>query len=356
MRRCLFVLIVYILLAGIVKAGDEPVKAKSDKIWGDNKKKITYMEGNVRIEQGSTVIITETSQVDLDKKIAVFENQLQLVSADVTITADYLEYNFKSKVGTFLRNIVLSRKEVKDTQGNVTKDAFKLSAEDLYFESDTKNFKVKSQGTVEHKDFIGTADLIEYNDKKQELTFRGNAKIKRPSGEEIKGNEVVINTKDNSIIVDDKVKLVNEDVTILGDDLNYDYRKKQGVFNSNVILERAETKNARGKVTKDHFKLTTAGLDFESDTKNFKTKGKATVEHKDFTGSADHIEYNDKQQQMKFLNNAYLKRPKGEEIRGDMITIYINDKSFIVNNHVDINYKVDVNNENQTDKKRKRFP
>ncbi len=357
MKRCLLALVVCIcLITSIAKAGTEPVKAKSDKIWGDNKKKLTYMEGHVRIEQGPTVITTETTQVDLDKRIATFENKLQLISSDVIITADYLEYNFKSKVGTFLRNIILNRNEVKDTLGKVTKDGFKLSAESLYFESDTKNFKVQNQGMVEHKDFIGTADLIEYNDKKQELIFRGNAKIKRPSGEEINGNEVVINTQNRSIIVSGNVRLVNEDVTIVGENLNYDYHKNHGVFKSAIVLERAETKNASGKVTKEHFKLTTVGLEFESDTKNFVTRSKARVEHKDFTGFADHIEYNDKQQQMKFVNNSYLKRPKGEEIRGDMITIYINDKSFTVSNHVDINYKVNLNNENQTDKKRKRFP
>ena len=346
----------FYLLASVVKAGDEPVQVKSDQIWGDNKKNLTYLAGNVRLQQGSTVITTETTEVDLNKKIATIENKLQLTSSEVTITANHLEYNFKAKTGTFLQNIILYRRELKDSLGNVTKDSFKLSADNLYFESDTKNFRVQNQGLLEHKDFTGTADLLEYNDKQQELTFLGNAKIKRPSEEEIDGDEVIINTQNNSIIAKKSVRLVHEDVTILGDELRYDYRERHGVFNSKVVLERAEIKNSSGKVAKDHFKLSTVGLDFDSDTKNFATDSKGRVEHKDFIGFADRIQYNDKLQQMNFIGNAYLKRPKGEDLHGDRMTIFIHDKSFTVSNHVDIHYKVNEINENQTDKKRKRFP
>jgi lipopolysaccharide transport protein LptA len=346
------------LLTGIAKADDETVKVKSDKIWGDNKKKTTYMEGNVRIVQGTTTITTDSTQVDLDKKIAIFEDKLCLIHPDVTITADHLEYNFKKKVGTFSQNVTLSRKEMKDSQGKVTKDAFKLTTAELYFESVTKDFTAKSQGRVEHKDFTGTANLIEYSDKKQELLFSGNANIKRPNGELITGEEVVINTKTNSIIVRDKVHLINEDVTILGEHLEYDYKKNHGTFTDNIVLDRAETKNASGKVIKDHFKLKTAGLYFESDTKNFVTQNQGTVEHKEFNGSADQIEYNDILQLLKFKKNAYIKRPKGEEIHGDSITIFIKDKNFIVKEHADINFKVDSADEAQAKegKARKRFP
>jgi lipopolysaccharide transport protein LptA len=335
----------------MVKAADDPVQAKGDKIWGDTKRNITYMEGNVRITQGSTVITTALTKVDLDKKIAIFEHQVKLTHPDVTIDADGLEYNFKQKTGTFTKHVILSRVEVKDAQGKVTKDAFKLTAEELYFESDTKNFIAKSQGAVEHKEFSGTADWIEYSDIKQELLFKGNANIKRPNGETITGEEIVINTQTNSFIVKNKVKLVNEDVIILGEHLEYDYKKKQGTFTDNVVLNRTETKNAQGKITKDQFKLTTTGLNFESDTKNFVTQGQGTVEHKEFTGLADQIEYHDKLQELKFKNNAHLKRPKGEEINGDLITIYIKDKSFVVTNHVTINFKVEEDDQPPKDKK-----
>lgn len=357
MRRSLIGWVVcFYLLASVAKAGDEPVEVKSDQIWGDNKKNLTYLAGNVRLKQGSIEITTESAEVDLHKKIAIFENKLQLTSGEFTIGADRLEYNLKAKTGTFLENVVLYRKEIKDDRGNVTQDSFKLSADILYFESDTRNFRVPNQGLAEHKDFTGTADVIAYNDKRQELTFLGNARIKRPNEEEIDGDEVTVNTLNHSIIAKKTVRLVHEDVTILGDELRYDYREKHGFFSSKVVLERAETKDSGGKVVKEQFKLSTVGLDFDSDTKDFATGGQGRVEHKDFIGIADLIEYHDKLQQMKLIGNAYLKRPEGEEVRGDRMSVFIEDKSFTVSNHVDIHYQVNPMNENQTDKKWKRFP
>jgi lipopolysaccharide transport protein LptA len=348
MKYRLMVLILCLcILTNPAQAADEPVQAKSDKIWGDTKKKLTYMEGNVRIVQGSTIITTDTTTVDQDKKVAVFENKLRLIHPDVTISADNLEYNFKKKSGTFSNHVILSRNEVKDAEGKVTKDAFKLTAAELYFESDTKNFIAERQGEVEHKDFSGTADTIEYSDQKQELLFSGNAKITRPSGETIAGAKVVINTQNNSIVVQNKVKLVNEDVTIRGGHLDYDYKQKQGTFSDNVILNRVETRDDKGKVTKDAFKLRTRKLFFESETKNFHTQTQGVVEHKDFNGSAALIEYNDSLQQLNFKDNAHLKRPKGEEVKGDLIIIYIKDKTFTVANHVNIHFKVDTAEDNQ---------
>ncbi len=356
MRRSLIGLVVcFCLLASVVKAGDEPVEVKSDKIWGDNRKNLTYLSGNVSLKQGSNEITTESAEVDLHKKIAIFKNKLQLTSSEVIIGADRLEYNLKAKTGTFLENVVLYRKELKDDRGNVTQDSLKLSADNLYFESDTRNFQVPNQGLAEHKDFRGTADFIAYNDKRQELTFLGNAKIKRPSGEEIVADEVIINTLNNSIIAKKRVRLVHEDVMILGDELRYDYREKHGVFSSKVVLERAETKDSAGKVVKDHFKLSTVGLEFDSDSKDFATGGPGRVEHKDFIGFADLIEYRDKLQQMKLIGEAYLKRPEGEEVCGERMTVFIQDKSFTVSNHVDIHYQVDPMNENQTSKKENAF-
>ncbi len=343
--RFLLIIIFLLTFTTLVQSANEPVKATGEKIWGDNKKDITFIEGNVQIIQGSTRIFTEKAKVDTEKKVAVFEEKVKLNHPDVTIEADSLEYNFKKKVGTFSKNIILDRAEVKDELGKVTKDAFQLTATELYFESDTKNFTAKKDGSVSHKDFTGTADIIEYNDKNQELLFKGHAYLKRPNEEKINGEEIKINTQTKSFIVNKEIKLVNDDVTINGSRLDYDYQQKKGVFQDNVILERAESKDEHGKITKEYFKLTTTELFFDSDTKNFSTKTKGTVEHKDFTGSADRIEYNNDREELVFNKNAHLTRPKGEEINGDLITIMIHDKSFIVTENVNINFNVEAEKE-----------
>ncbi|MGE5582256.1 MAG: LptA/OstA family protein [Bacillota bacterium] len=353
MKKWWFLVLFFIISAGLVKAANEPVKATGDKIWGDDKKKLTFLEGNVRIIQGSTMITTEKTRVDMDKKIASFGSGVKLSRPDLTIAADNLEYNFKKKSGSFTRNVLLNRSEVKDKEGKVTKDAFTLITEELYFEADTDNFLAKNRSQVEHREFTGSADLIAYDDRKQELCFTGNAYLKRPNGEEIRGAEIIINTQANSFAVKRQVELKNDEVTITANHLEYDYQKKNGTFSGNVILDRAETKDEHGKIVKEGFKLTSAKLYFESETKNFKTEDKGMVEHRDFTGSAVEIEYIDSKQVLTFKTNAFLKRPKEEEIRGNLITIYIKDKSFVVNQGVSIEFRVDSEKGAQENQDRK---
>jgi len=344
MAVLLFLCICIGLIAGAGPAVDaaEQVQVKSEQIWGDTKKNITYLEGNVQLTQGQTLITTEEAEVDQDKKVAFFKADLILTHPDVTITAHQLEYNFKKQTGTFSDDVVLSRNEVQDKQGKIIKDAFTLRAAKLYFESDTKNFIAQSEGEVEHKDFTGTANTIEYNDKKQELLFKGNAKLRRPGGEEITGAVIVVNTQNNNLSVPNKVKLVNQDVIVSAEQLAYDYKQKHGSFKEHVVLKRTETKDVNGKVTKEPFTLVTEGLYFESESKNFSTSSRATVENKDFNGSAVQINYNDALQQLKFMKDARLKRPKGETVSGDLISIDIKDKSFTVNSHVAVEFKVDA--------------
>jgi lipopolysaccharide export system protein LptA len=194
-------------LTGLVWGADEPVKMTGERINGDNEKKWAHIEGNVRIVQGSTVIITEAVEVDTDKKIAYFNSDLKLTHPDATITASNLEYYFKKKYGTFRINVVMDRKEQKDSKGKVTKEAFHLTCDELYFENDTKNFNAKGKARIVHKDFTGVADQINYDDKKQEMVFINNAYLTKPSKEEIKGDSVKIDLKAKKFIVQKNVTI-----------------------------------------------------------------------------------------------------------------------------------------------------
>jgi len=75
---------ILVITAGIAVASEE-VMVTGKSVWGDTKKKINYLEGNVRFVQGSTVITTEKVQVDLDRKSAVFEKKVKLTHPEVTI-------------------------------------------------------------------------------------------------------------------------------------------------------------------------------------------------------------------------------------------------------------------------------
>lgn len=203
-------LLLFHLAMGVSIFAEEPVKVTGNSIKGDTEKKITYIEGNVKIVQGSDVIFGDWARVDLDNKLLYLENQVVFKSADLTIEAWILDYNMKKKNGTFQKEVVLKRLEKKDKAKGDNKDPFTLYADELYFESNTKNFSA-FHGRIEHKEFNGTADRIEYHDKLQQLTLIGNSYLKRPEGEEVRGEQTKINLKDKSFIVEKNVT-INFDV------------------------------------------------------------------------------------------------------------------------------------------------
>lgn len=208
MRRWIgLILLCLILFPQFSWAEDQPVNAVGDKIWGDTQKKWAFLEGNVRITQGSTIINTANAQIDLDKKLIYLKDGVKLVHPEATIESNTLDYDLRKKIGTFKQSVVMNRGEIKDSTGKVTKDAFKLTCEQLYFESETKNFIAIGKGTINNKDFDGKADRIEYDDKTQELLLKENAYLKKPEGEEITGDQVKINLKDRSFIVEKNVTI-----------------------------------------------------------------------------------------------------------------------------------------------------
>lgn len=211
-RLNLWFIYVLLLLLGLPSwAAEEKIKVTGDSVWGDTKKKMTFVEGNVRIVQGSTIINTQNAEIDLDKKLAFLKNHVKLVHPDLIIEAEILDYDLRKKSGTFKEKVVMKRLETKNKSGEKAKDPFSLTAEEIYFESNTKNFIAKNKGSFSHKDFSGTADRIEYSDAQQELVFSENAFLKRPEGEEIRGDSIKINLQDRSFTVKNNVS-INFDV------------------------------------------------------------------------------------------------------------------------------------------------
>lgn len=200
----------YLGLGGIVAASDEPVKATGTYIYGDTEKKISHIDGNVRITQGSTVITTDKATIYMDKKQVVLEGKVVLVNPDAKITSDYLDYDLRKKTGLFKGNVVMQRKAVKDSKTKKnTKDPFTLWAEELYLESDEKNF-VATRARFEHKEFKGSANEITYTDASEEMLFKNNVYLKKDKGEELRSEEITINLKDKSFVATNNVSIQME--------------------------------------------------------------------------------------------------------------------------------------------------
>jgi lipopolysaccharide assembly outer membrane protein LptD (OstA) len=323
----------------------EPVTITGQAIWGDYDKKITYISGDIRIVQGKTLITTDRAELNTGKKTAVFSNNVKLSHPDVTITAELLEYDLKQKTGTFKQQVTLNRIETKDDGGKANRDPFILTADQLYFESDTKNFKASGRGQIKHKDFTGLADTIEYQDQEQKMIFRGAVEIVQDSdhgsGSKIRAEMIELDLNQKRLIIPERAESNETDITIAAEELDYDYDHKLGTFKKQVVLNRLDVKDPKQKTKKDPFKLKADELSFDSDTNNFVARDNCTLEHKEFTGTADSIEYDDAAQTLLFEGNAILKRPKGESIKGAWIRINLDEETFTVRNNAVTELQVD---------------
>ncbi|MCL6588327.1 MAG: hypothetical protein K6U80_00075 [Firmicutes bacterium] len=331
-------------LNGAPPENNEPVEITGRAIWGDYGKKITYISGDIRIVQGKTLITTDRAEINTEKKTAVFTNSVALSRPDVTITSDLLEYDLKRKVGTFKRQVAFQRIETKEDGGKANRDPFTLAADQLYFESDTQNFIASGQGRITHRDFTGRADTIEYQDQKQKMIFRGAVEIIQEAGGRetaIRAEIVELDLIRKSLIIPKQAESSQPDVVINGGELDYNYDRKIGAFKKQVVLNRLEAKDAKQKTKKDPFKLNADELSFDSETSNFVARGNCRLEHKEFTGTGDLIEYDDAAQTLLFEGNAALKRPKGESIKGAWIRINLEEETFMARNQAGAGLQVD---------------
>lgn len=201
------VLIVLVVCSAVF--AEDRVNVTGKSIKGDTEKKITFVEGKVRITQGQDTITAAKARIDLDNKLVFLEEEIVFDNPDFSAAAATLDYNLKKKNGTFKGEVVLKRKE-KTENGKIVKDPFTLKADELYFETENKNFTA-ARGMIEHKDFTGSGERIEYNDREEQLLLLGNAYIKRPEGEEARGDCAKINLKEKNFTVENNVT-VNFDV------------------------------------------------------------------------------------------------------------------------------------------------
>ena len=331
--------LIFLIISGAALAGEAPVRITGDKVWGDSQKQLAFLQGKVRIVQDKTVITTNQAEIDMDRKIAKLKGNVVLTNGELTIRSGSMEYDLKQKTGNFKEHVNLKRRAVKDRSGKETKEALDLTTGELFIATDTKNFTARGDSRVKGRDFTGSAVVIEYDDQQQTLHFQEKVRIVQGSTT-LNTEDTVVELNQKTLRFEKPLESTYPDVRIAAGGLEYDYDKKAGTFKKDVVLERTAVQAEGDKQAKDPFKLTCADLYFDSETQNFTAKSQARLEHREFTGSADSIEYDDRLQQLTFKGHAYIKRPKGEEIKGDRILIDLRTQNFRVQQDASLRMQV----------------
>ncbi len=173
---------------------EEEIRARADRVTGQIKGKgqeMITLEGNVVIRQGKTVIEADLVVYDKTAGSMVVTGHVLLTQDDVEVEADKLIYQRQTKQGTFLGQVHLSRLETKDASGNVTKDGFSLTSDELAIDVEKKSFKARGRANLVHKDFTALAEEMDYDDEHQELILKGQPSLTHKD-EVIKAEQIAI--------------------------------------------------------------------------------------------------------------------------------------------------------------------
>ena len=361
----------------------------------DMDRKNAILENSVRFQQAEITIAADYLGYDLHKKTGTFQRRVRLdyrptpnrsgklasepfnltcqqlyfeadsknfsASQEIRVehsafngSADRLDYQDKSRELLFRGRARLNRPA--QTRPGQSKEPFQLQSDQIALQTQTKNFTATGNAALEQTEFQGTADRIDYRDNTEELLFQGHVAFGRPARNNSSGTTIT-NGKEPFQLTSDRLslasstknfttsggaKLVQNDFVGTAAQMMYNDNRQELTLSGNVQFNRIARKNGSLKEAKNRepFQLMSNQLVLAVNSKNFVAAGQAALDHPDFRGTADQIEYDDLAQRLLMKGHAVLKRPQGETVQGEQITINLDDKSFIVNNKVNLSFDV----------------
>lgn len=193
----------------------EEVRIKGiNRMWGDTEGERTYLEGDLVITKGETVIYTSFAEVEktgedddsrtarLSRGVTVFQDELKLEGAE-------MEFAFDEDWAILRGDVRLEREEVKDAAGEVEKDKIVLTCDFLKIETERKDFQASGNITFVHEEFTVTSTGLTYEDAGEVLLFTGGFFLFREK-ENMKGEELRIDLKEEIFDAWNQVELYFE--------------------------------------------------------------------------------------------------------------------------------------------------
>jgi len=192
---------------GVFNSEKATMNYKAQEISFDQK--VDYQANGYLLEAGGMkfrVADKQQNSNEADKMLVYFKNKVKLVHSEATIEALSLDYDLKAETGLFYNNVVMNRNVVANEE-NKSSEPFVLTTNELYFENKTKNFEAKGKSQLQNEKFTGEAENMKYDDLKQELLLTKNVHLRKKVGEEITGDSLKIDLKENDFVMQKNVNI-----------------------------------------------------------------------------------------------------------------------------------------------------
>lgn len=183
-----------------------------DRMWGDTEGEVTYIEGELVITKGDTIIYASYAEVEKtgdDHRIARFSRGVRVVCKETTVEGEELTFDLDDDYGVVTGDVRLERLEKRNEAGEVEKDRIVLTCAVLEIDTDRNDFKARGDVFLEHEDFTVTAAQLTYEDAGEILLFSGGFFLCREK-EDMQGNNLQIDLKEKVFNAWEQVELVFE--------------------------------------------------------------------------------------------------------------------------------------------------
>lgn len=181
------------------------------------------------------------------------------------------------------------------------------------------------------------ADNVIYDKSTDKMVFKGNVIITQ--------EDSTLTAQEADFDVDKKIgqikgdiKLVQSDITIIGETLEAFLNDKRYIFQEKVILIQ-ERKDKEEK--EDNITWNCNNLEIFTDTQDLTATGEVKILKKDYTITAEKAVYNDKEQKITLTGRVRIEEEAGRWITGDKAVFFIDSERLEVEGNVRSGIKLD---------------
>lgn len=201
-----------VLLVGAqVLAAKQVIITATKKLNYQGQKGDAMVEGNVKIEYGTTFIYGEKLLFNSETKIAKIDSGVKIVQDDIVITANVMNADFKTEKMTVSGNVRLELTEVlaeKDAAGKPIKDIVVLLTQKMEIDINTNDFTATGGITITKDKQKAQAGEARYVDAESKMTLTKDVVITTVDGDTVKSDSAIIYTdKETFEAVGEKIEI-----------------------------------------------------------------------------------------------------------------------------------------------------
>ncbi|MBS1667532.1 MAG: OstA family protein [Bacteroidetes bacterium] len=211
-------------LVGDVELQEDNTFFYCDSVVMNQKENIVEAFGNVHINDSDTTnIYSQYMKYYVDKKYAIFQKKVRMVSGKGTLLTDDLQYDMNMKIGTYING------------GKVINESSVLTSKEGTYYAETKDVYFKKDVVLKDPAYDLTSDSLLYNTQSKLATFITLTHIRDSSGNTIVTKEGVYDMSNRKAQFGKRPIITQGSQRITGDHVQFDDSTGMSIADGNAV-------------------------------------------------------------------------------------------------------------------------